>query len=161
MPSEDTGDLQTSTEGLVEQHPCLELRNKREPSKERDRGEQQQAHDDLIASGKRLDRTPQPHTCDSWLDSLRNLKQTHEGRSTPVSQTNQPYAYTIATYQKQTPSSGHERKDANKDVLNCHVWDCYQDYDDGDKCYEYQPLDQPEHKLELCTESPPPNWYSL
>jgi len=37
------------------------------------------------------------------------------------------------------------------------VWDCYQDYDDGDKCYEYQPLDQPEDKLELCTESPPPN----
>jgi hypothetical protein len=63
----------------------------------------------------------------------------------------------IATYQKQTPSSGHERKDANKDVLNCHVWDCYQDYDDGDKRYEYQPLDQPEHKLELCTEFPPPN----
>jgi hypothetical protein len=63
----------------------------------------------------------------------------------------------LKTYQKQTPSSWHERKDANKDVLNCHVWDCYQDYDNRDKRYEYQPLDQPEHKLELCTEFPPAN----
>jgi hypothetical protein len=36
-----------------------------------------------------------------------------------------------------------------------------QDYHDGDECDEYQPLDQPEHQLELRTEFPPPNRYTL
>ena len=131
VAAKDSRDLQTSAEGLVEEHSGLELGYKREPSEERDRGEEQEPHDDLISPRKRLDRSPQPDAHNYWLDSLRN--------------------------QQQTPASWHEGKNANKDVLDCHMRDCYQDYNDGDKCYKYQPLNQPEHKLEVRAEFPPPN----
>lgn len=65
------------------------------------------------------------------------------------------------TYQKQTPSSRHEGKEANKYILNRHVRDSYQYDQNGDKGYEDKPLYQPEHKLKLRTESSPPYRHGL
>jgi len=55
VASEDTGDLQTSAEGLVEQHPGLEFGHEREPGKEGNGREQEKSHQDLVAPGKSLD----------------------------------------------------------------------------------------------------------
>ena len=157
VAAKDSRDLQTSAEGLVEEHSGLELGYKREPSEERDRGEEQEPHDDLISPRKRLDRSPQPDAHNYWLDSLRNLNPTTIISSSKPNQPLTGQKQLISTYQQQTPASWHEGKYANKDVLDCHMRDCYQDYNDGDKCYKYQPLNQPEHKLEVRAEFPPPN----
>lgn len=54
MPAEDPGDLQPSAEGLVEEHPGLELRHEGEPRQERDGREQEEPHQDLVPAGERL-----------------------------------------------------------------------------------------------------------
>jgi hypothetical protein len=67
----------------------------------------------------------------------------------------------MRAYQEQAPPCRHEGEDAHEYVLDRHVGDSDQDYHNGDECDEYQPLDQPEHQLELRTEFPPPNRYTL
>ena len=74
MPSEDTGDLQTSTEGLVEQHPGLEFGHEWEPSKEGDGCEQEEPHQDLVAPRKSLDGSPEPDLLNHRPDCLGNLQ---------------------------------------------------------------------------------------
>lgn len=67
----------------------------------------------------------------------------------------------VTTNQEQAPPGRHESKDAHEDVKNRHVGNRRQDDDDGDECYEYQPLDQPEHELELRAEPPPAHGHGL
>lgn len=45
---EDKRDLETTTKGLVEHHPCLEGRDKREPRAERNRKKYEHAHSCII-----------------------------------------------------------------------------------------------------------------
>ena len=169
MPAEDPGDLQTPAERLVEQHPRLELGHEREPRQERDRGEEQEAHDDLIATCKRPDRAPQPHLYDRRLDSLRDLLVQiciRSDHSSSSSERGRCYWESRVgcirrAYQEHAPSGRHEGEDAHEYVLDRHVGDRYQDYHDGYECDEYQPLDQPEHQLELRAEFPPPQRHTL
>jgi len=56
------------------------------------------------------------------------------------------------THQKQTPTSRHESKDANYHILQRHAWPCNKRGQYGNKCQENQTLDEPKHKLEICTE---------
>ena len=74
VASEDTGDLQTSAKGLVEQHPGLEFGHEREPGEEGNGREQEKSHQDLVAPGKSLDRPPQPDLLNHRPDSLGNLQ---------------------------------------------------------------------------------------
>jgi len=98
VAAEDTGDLQTSAECLVEEHPGLELANEQEAREERDGREHERPHQDLIAPGERLHRLPQPDCLDDRLDHLGN--------------------------QKHAPSGRHEGEDSDEDVKDCHVSDC-------------------------------------
>lgn len=75
--AKDSGDLQASAEGLVEQHPRLELRDEWEPSQERDGCEQEQSHRYLVPSSKVPDRSPETSFLDQRLACLCNL-HTHE-----------------------------------------------------------------------------------
>lgn len=73
MAAEDTGDLQASAERLVEEHPGLELGHEGEPREKRDGREQQEPHENLVATGESLHRPPQPDHLDHRLDRLGNL----------------------------------------------------------------------------------------
>jgi hypothetical protein len=86
VSSQDTGDLQTSAERLVEQHPGLEFRHEREPGEEGDGREQEKSHQDLVAPGKSLDRAPEPSLVDHRPDRLGNLQ--HRSKITSI--THQP-----------------------------------------------------------------------
>jgi hypothetical protein len=80
VPAEDPGDLQPSAECLVEQHPRLELGHKGEPREERDGREQQEPHQDLVATCEGLHRSPQPGHLHRGFDRLGNLTKTAKSR---------------------------------------------------------------------------------
>lgn len=72
--AEDSGDLQAPAEGLVEQHPRLELRDEWEPSQDCDGGEQEQSHRYLVRASQVPDRAPETSFMDQRLTCLCNLQ---------------------------------------------------------------------------------------
>ena len=60
LTTENPGDLQSSTERLIEQHPRLELGDEGEPCQNRDWCEEKHPHDYLVRPCEGTDRSPQP-----------------------------------------------------------------------------------------------------
>lgn len=75
MTAENTRNLQTSAERLVEEHTGLKFWNEWKPGKECNRSEEEQTHDDLVTTGECSNGSPEASSMDEWFQRLSDLEK--------------------------------------------------------------------------------------